>query len=221
MSKGLGSIFAKLQEGLKSRGVSGVLGLRRLFKETDADGNGSLNFAEFGALVLQEWAVLGLSRGDLRHAFDFLDADGNGSISTSEFERMMQKPLNPRRLRIVRKVFRALDLDRSGSLEADDLEAVLDVSKHPEVVAGLATKEEVLGRFLSHFSVEEGDPVAVDAAKVAAKAGTKISLGEWEQFYTAAGLFVETDDEFERLVERYSGSGSGSMVVWKYGSMVA
>jgi Ca2+-binding EF-hand superfamily protein len=189
MSHGLSDVFDKLQLMLHKRGIQGVIGLTALFHEIDTNGNASMTEPEFADLMIREmqWPY---SRRDLRQAFDFLDVDGSGEVTISEFERILQKPLNPRRKRLVRKVFRALDVDDSGIIEVADLEASFNLSSHPEVVSGMATREEVLKAFLQNFIGKK------QSGKV------MITMQHWEDFYTATSSFIPSDEVFEATINR-------------------
>jgi Ca2+-binding EF-hand superfamily protein len=203
MEHGLSHIFDKLQNGLRHRGIKGNFGLRRLFKEIDENGDGGLKFEEFVELCSSHSKGLKYpsSRADLRKAFKFLDVDDSGTISVKEFERIVQTPLTARRKRIVRKVFRAIDADDSGVVDVADLEASFNVSNHPDVITGMATKTQVLEAFLSHFSSTE------KSGKNTMKA--EVTYQDWEDFYTASSSFILDDEQFESIINMTWSSALG------------
>lgn len=51
------------------------------------------------------------------------------------------------------KAFRIMDRDKSGTLNIDDIKGVYNGKKHPDVIAGKKTEEEVLGEFLDTFEL--------------------------------------------------------------------
>lgn len=61
--------------------------------------------------------------------------------------------MNATRRAIVRKVFRKLDKDGSGSISVEDIKDLYDASKHPDVLARKKTEDEVLTEFLDTFEV--------------------------------------------------------------------
>ncbi|MDR3742621.1 MAG: hypothetical protein P4L40_26685 [Terracidiphilus sp.] len=52
-----------------------------------------------------------------------------------------------------------LDKDGSGTLDLSDIMAAYDASKHPDVISGKVTKNEVFRQFLDNFDGGEKDGV--------------------------------------------------------------
>ena len=65
----------------------------------------------------------------------------------------MQGELNSRRKALVRRAFQQLDVDGNGVLEVSDVRQLYSADKHPDVVAGKRTRDEVLQEFLDTFEV--------------------------------------------------------------------
>ena len=78
----------------------------------------------------------------------FFDKDGGGSIDYEEFIGGVRGAMNPRRLDLVRLAFTKVDKDASGILDAQDIVGCYDASKHPEVIAGRMTEDQVFRQFL-------------------------------------------------------------------------
>lgn len=51
------------------------------------------------------------------------------------------------------KAFKIMDKDKSGVLNIDDLKGVYNGKKHPDVIAGKKTEDEILGEFLDTFEL--------------------------------------------------------------------
>ncbi len=51
------------------------------------------------------------------------------------------------------KAFKIMDKDRSGVLNIDDLKGTFNGKKHPDVIAGKKTEDEILGEFLDTFEL--------------------------------------------------------------------
>jgi Ca2+-binding EF-hand superfamily protein len=62
--------------------------------------------------------------------------------------------MSERRTALVKKAFQILDKDGSGTLTLADIVGKYDAKKHPKVVAGEMTEDQVLQEFLEGF---EGD----------------------------------------------------------------
>jgi calcyphosin len=61
--------------------------------------------------------------------------------------------MNGYRRGLCEKAFRIMDKDRSGVLNIDDLKGVYNAKKHPDVIAGKKTEDEILGEFLDTFEL--------------------------------------------------------------------
>ena len=53
----------------------------------------------------------------------------------------------------VQLAFQKVDKDGSGELDASDIVDAYDASKHPEVIAGRMTENQVFAEFLNNFDV--------------------------------------------------------------------
>jgi Ca2+-binding EF-hand superfamily protein len=61
--------------------------------------------------------------------------------------------MNSFRRSLAEKAFRVMDKDKSGVLNIDDIKGVYNAKKHPDVIAGKKTEEEILGEFLDTFEM--------------------------------------------------------------------
>ena len=81
---------------------------------------------------------------ELHVLFAHFDADGSGTISHEEFVQGVRDPLTPRRLALVKQAFGVLDSDGSGVVEPGEVAGRYDASKHPDVITGKKSAEEVM-----------------------------------------------------------------------------
>ena len=92
-----------------------------------------------------------------------------------------------RRLDLVRLAFSKVDKDGSGILDATDIVECYDASKHPEVIAGRMTEQQVFDGFLAGFDVGgEKDGM--------------VTPQEWENYYANVSSSIDNDDYFELMI---------------------
>jgi calcyphosin len=101
---------------------------------------------------------------------------------------MLQSPLNNRRKALVKLAFNIIDKDGSGTLEANDLLDVYDVSKHPDFISKRKSKDQILKEFLDAFVVGGMKPDGL------------ISLKQFEDYYANIGACIDSDDYFELMI---------------------
>lgn len=92
----------------------------------------------------------------------------------------------------MRLAFNILDIDKSGSIDFDDIKDVYDASNHPDVIAGRLTTQDVLNEFLSHF---ERNSVTKQQA-----GDYSISYEEFERYYANISSNIDNDDYFELMM---------------------
>ena len=138
----------------------------------DDDGSGTLSLAEFkkamGEMNLPDTGL------ELKALFEHSDADGSGLVTHEEFLQGVRDPLTPRRLALVRQAFGAIDRDGSCVVEPGEIADRYDASRHPDVLAGTKTADEVYAQFLATFDV-------------GGEVDGKVTAREFENYYTNVG----------------------------------
>ena len=115
------------------------------------------------------------------------DQDGNGSIGYEEFLNGLRGKMNARRRGMVLQAFARLDKDGSGVIEPDDIVDAYDASKHPDVISGKKTANDVYREFLDTFDVggvHDG----------------KVTKDEFENYYDNVSACIDDDDYFELMI---------------------
>ncbi|GMH72416.1 hypothetical protein TrLO_g1680 [Triparma laevis f. longispina] len=185
MDSGVAFIVSKLKKELASRGAKGIVGMGRKFKIMDDDGSGALNMSEFKKCMKE--MNMDLTDVELRKLFEHFDADQGGSIGYEEFIQGVRDPLTPRRLALVQLAFAKIDRDGSGEVEPAEVVGAYNADKHPDVISGKKTADEVLREFLDTFDVG-----GVKDGKVTRK--------EFENYYTNLGANIDNEDYFELMI---------------------
>jgi len=116
--------------------------------------------------------------------FDYFDTDNSGSIQYEEFIQGLRNPLTERRKALVNLAFGKLDKDGSGIVDASEVATLYDASKHPDVIAGRKTANDVFHEFLDTFDV-------------GGEKDGHVTRAEFENYYTNLGASIDDDDYFE------------------------
>lgn len=70
---------------LAGKGAAARAQLERSFRKADKDGSGALSFDELNFSLRHDFAVKGLTPGDMRRVFESMDEDGSGTVDAAEF----------------------------------------------------------------------------------------------------------------------------------------
>jgi Ca2+-binding EF-hand superfamily protein/6,7-dimethyl-8-ribityllumazine synthase len=173
-----------LRETLKEHGARGIIGIARKFKIADDNNNGQIDLSEFTKVINEH--KLGWTKEQIKMVFDSFDNDKSGGISYDEFLYKLRGNLNERRKNLVLMAFDILDTDKSGVIELDDIRAKYDASKHPDVIAGKRSTDEILSEFLDTFDTEDKDG--------------KVTTSEFCRYYGNISASIDEDDYFELMI---------------------
>jgi Ca2+-binding EF-hand superfamily protein len=153
----------------------------------DVNGSNKLDAYEFE----QALAAFGIfpKKVELQALVKFYDIDGDGHISYDEFMNGLQDDLSERRLRMVKKAFQMLDKDGSGQVTVSDVTNIFDVSKNPEFLNKVKSKEAILTEFLNQFDGARGNNDGV------------ITWDEFCGYYKDLSMSIPSDEYFVRMME--------------------
>ncbi|RLN30585.1 hypothetical protein C2845_PM05G02400 [Panicum miliaceum] len=106
--------------------------LREMIRDADADGNGTIDFAEFLGLMARKAGAGGDAGGDpdeeLREAFKVFDKDQNGYISAGELRHVMINLGEKLTDEEVEQMIREADLDGDGQVDYDEFVRMMMLS---------------------------------------------------------------------------------------------
>ncbi|KAF0695778.1 Aste57867_13429 [Aphanomyces stellatus] len=176
--------LAELRATLYEHGARGIVGLGRKFRIMDDDNSKSLDLNEFKKAIREH--ALDLTESEVADLFAFFDDDRSGNISYDEFLVGVRGELNERRTQLVLLAFGVIDADGNGLLELDDIIAKYNADKHPDVIAGRKTKNEVFRDFLDTFDGGEKDG--------------KVTPAEFVRYYANVSASIDDDDYFELMI---------------------
>lgn len=197
MPHGVKALVDAFKTELKSHGAHGFHGLQRKFRIMDDDGNNRLSLGEFKKGI-KELSLI-FTDSEIRQMFNYFDYLDQGEIDFNEFIIALRNPMNENRQSIVRMAFDSLDEDGDGTLEPSELMEKYDASQHPDVLTGRKSADQVLREWLTVFEVggvEDG----------------KVTLEEFENYYTNLSANIDRDDYFELMVRNawHLSGGEGS-----------
>lgn len=95
--------------------------------------------------------------------------------------------MNDRRRALVHLAFDRLDRDGNQVLEPTDVISAYDARRHPDVIAGRRTTDDVLREFLDTFDV-------------GGEKDGKVTRNEFENYYRNVSASIDDDDYFELMI---------------------
>lgn len=115
----------------------------------DDDRSNDLDIYEF-TKAIKDFRVNIVAK-DIERLFNIFDRDRSGKIDYDEFLRGVRGEMNQFRRNLAERAFKIMDKDKSGTLNIDDIKGVYNAKKHPDVIQGKKTEDEILGEFLDTF----------------------------------------------------------------------
>lgn len=158
----------------------------------DDDNSKSLDKAEFNK-AMQDFA-LGFNTQQCNSLFDYFDVDRGGSIDYDEFIRAIRGPMNNSRKQVVAGAYKKLDKDGNGWIDINDVRGVYNAKKHPEVLAGKKSEDDILKEFLATFemahSIRNNDAPNYVVTK-----------DEFNEYYNMISCSIDDDRYFSQMIK--------------------
>jgi len=125
--------------------------------------------------------------------FNAFDINKDGTIDYDEFVRIIRGDLTPPRMALVKKAYIKLDKDGSGIVDIEDIKDVYNTSKHPDVISGKKSRDQVLVEFLETFEMHHN-------VMHGTQADGMITLEEFIEYYTNISASLDNDEYFALMM---------------------
>ena len=185
-------VLNKFRNKMAARGTRGIMSIRRAFMIADDDNSKTVDLKEFKKFC-HDYRI-DLNEDEIEELFKKFDRDGSGHIDYEEFVYNTNGQMNDFRKNIVKKVFDKLDKNKNGTVELEDIRGIYNAKKHPDVLSGKKSEDEILAEFLDtfeyHFSLLNTNK---------SRDGT-ITLDEFIEYYNNISMSVPDDYYFEAIM---------------------
>ena len=171
------------------------------------DDNHSMSLDKYEFTKAMQDYMLGFSDGEIAMLFRAFDLDRSGLIEYNEFLRVIRGPMNAGRVAIVDKAFSKFDKDGNGYIDINDIRGVYSAARHPDVINGKKTEQQVLQEFLetfeTHHNLRNND--APDHI---------VTRDEFMEYYNCVSASID-DDAYFALMMNNAWNLDGSMTYQK------
>ena len=189
-------IISLFRKKIISRGFRGIMSLRRTFMLFDENRSNKLKKKQFHKF-LEDYRY-DLPKNLEEKLFQIFDTTKKEIIDYNEFISTILGKMNDFRRQIVEKTFDKLDKEKKGKVDYNIIRESYNADKHPEVLNGKRTKQEVLARFIDmfeyHFNLLNKNKNKNEATKE-----------EFIEFYNYISVFIDNDKYFEDMMNRIWG----------------
>jgi Ca2+-binding EF-hand superfamily protein len=165
-------------------GSNGIRTLGSIFRRFDANSDHLLSAPEIKDCMQDFGCIMSLQ--DCEVLLTALDRSKRG-VSFNDFLLAMRGKMNDRRVALVKRAFDSLDKNQNGLVELTDIQSCFNASKHPDVLSGIKTPDQVFTEFINQWE----DRSTVDS---------KVSMDEFISYYQDVSASIDEDDYFELMM---------------------
>ncbi len=94
--------------------------------------------------------------------------------------------MNAFRKKYIRLAYEKLDINKDGSVRLDDIAKIYDASKHPDVLQGKKSPEQVFREFMSLWDTQDKDGI--------------VTFEEFCDYYSDVSASIDDDDYFAQMM---------------------
>jgi len=180
-----------VRDKLAARGTRSIVGLGRFFKIMDDDRSGYLDQAECAKAIHD--LRIDMTPEECHRVSKVFDRRGDGKIDYDEFLWGVRGEMNDFRKGMCMKAFAVLDQDHSNLITIDDIKHTYNAKKHPDVIQGKKTEDEILYDFLETFDTHHQN--TKEDMKDA-----NVTPDEWIEYYNNVSISIDDDAYFEAMI---------------------
>lgn len=174
----------------------------------DDDGSKNISLYEFSK-ACKDFKV-GVNEENVPLIFDMFDTNHDGTLNIDEFLMAIRGELNDFRRSLVEQAFQSLDRDGNGYIDAEDLKDRYSAARHPDVIQGKKTEEQVLMDFIETFEIHHN--IRTGDAR-----DNRVSLEEFIEYYTNVSVSIDNDEYFALMMNNSWNIKGDAQTYQKYG----
>ena len=164
--------------------IQGIKGIGRLFRIADDNNDKAIDLHNELPKLMSDIGVI-LNKTELNELIRLLDRNGDGTISYDEFLYQMAPPLSEERIKWINKAFDKLDVDGSGKVSIEDVQAVHNPKTSELVRMGKTTANQIFANLLRSYD-DDGDGL--------------ITRDEFIDYYREISPSIDTDEYFGEMM---------------------
>lgn len=157
----------------------------------DDDGSKNISLYEFSK-ACKDFKV-GINEENVPLIFDIFDTNHDGTLNIDEFLMAIRGQMNDFRRAIVEQAFNKLDSNGNGFVEVDDIKNKYNARRHPDVVQGKKTEEQILMDFIETFEIHHG-------IRTRDPRDYRITLDEFLEYYDNVSASIDSDEYFALMI---------------------
>ena len=181
----LNSLMNRIRQRIVERGAVGIKGIGRLFRIADDSSDKLIDLQNELPKLMCDIGVI-LNKTELNELTRLLDRNGDGTICYEEFLYQMAPPLNEERIKWINKAFDKLDVDGSGQVSIQDLEAVHNPKTSELVRMGKTTANAIFANLLLSYDQD---------------ADGMITRDEFIDYYREISPSIDNDEYFALMMQ--------------------
>lgn len=182
-------LVAQLKRKLIERGPKGIMNLRRVFHSIDQGNSGKLTIDDFKVAIKE--LKLTIDTGDLEVIFKHFDKDRDSLISQQDIFTAMRDNMNETRAKLVNLAFNSLDPTKKGTIDITDIKKKFNGNKHPTVLAGRKTEEQVITELATSLDLYK---------ECYSLKGDNFDRKEFIEYYQNVSNCIDDDKYFEEMM---------------------
>ncbi|KAM9311693.1 calcyphosin-2 [Gastrophryne carolinensis] len=170
---------------LKNRSVRTLTGLGKYLRQLDKNESRWLGKTELKQAL--KTYHLDVSQKVFESLWHIFDEDDVGRVDYGIFVRSLFGEMSEYRKLFLRKAFRKLDPNKTGAISMVDVKKFYCAKKHPQVLSGSATEEEIKSAFLETLENACSNP-------------REVNYSEFEDYYEALSIDIMCDEDFINIL---------------------
>ena len=186
-------ILNSLRNFLVRRGNKSIFYLQRMLTNCDRGQNGLISLDQLNKIFRAY--NFNIYFYDIKLLFELFDKNKIGFIQFDHLIKAIVGVMNERRQKLIIKVYDNLNKDLYGYINIKEIKNKYNCYKHPEVIKGNKTHEEVYGDFLECLEIYREYVCNINK-----KYNDFLAYDEFLEFYNELSMYIKDDNYFEILI---------------------